>query len=876
MGIDRTTGPAGGVLPAPTMDPDLKRAEQDVADHETPDVRAEPLTTPSDGRRDALPAMPGMSRYKMVRTLGRGGMGVVYLAHDLQLDRPVALKMLAGGPAASPEALARFQAEARAVAQLHHPHIAPVFDIGEVEDRPYFTMEYLAGGTLSDRLRKGPYRPRDAAAVVETLARAIHSSHQQGILHRDLKPANVLLTEDGIVKITDFGLAKWLERADSATRTGEILGTPSYMAPEQASGVVRKLGPACDVYALGAILYELLTGRPPLQSPDPMQTLLLVLSEDPVPPQRLTPGIPRDLQTICMKCLDKSPGSRYATAMELAEDLERFAQGLPIRARPLPFWERGARLARRHPSLAALLLVIVLAVTTIIVGSLWYNAQLRSELSRSEQLFERGRELAQWMLFDHTEDIGRLRGSTEPQEKLITQLLEYLDAMAELADRDDALTLEVAKAYRRIGEVQGDPNHTNLGQTEAALASYQKSARLYKQLLAAGGDTELERELALTWADIAEIERTLGQQDAAVEYADDAINLLRELDERKHHTTPLKQALLIALDRRARLAADVGQLDQALTLRREALELAESITRELPDSSDARRLLATVQSDMGQVYEAQGDQQQAKKYYREALSAITGIASAKPHDARAQRDLTVALLHLGDILAREGDMDEAMASFERVVQLRRELVALDPRSATAQRDLAVAMDRVSGLYELQQRYPDAVPPLRESLAITQKLVAADPEHLEHRRDERIKRMSLGQALLLTQQLDEAEAQYQQAHQIAEMLVARNPDNVVDLQGLAESQFSIGDAALVRAGVGDMKTAIDQLQAAIVAYQQSLALFDRIAAQASLSPSQETLRATTLRSCEVARHALEQIQALEKDDAAPADQSPPTP
>jgi hypothetical protein len=286
--------------------------------------------------------------YEILGELGRGGMGVVYQARQVGLNRVVALKMVLAGGHASEEDLARFRTEAEAIARLQHPHIVQVFDIGEHHGTPYFSQEFCPGGSLATKLSGTPLPPRQAAALVETLARAVHAAHQAGILHRDLKPANVLLTADNQPKIADFGLAKKLGEAGQ-TATGAVMGTPSYMAPEQAGGKSKELGPAADVYALGAILYECLTGRPPFKAATPLDTLLQVMSESPVPPRRLQRTIPADLQTVCLKCLEKAPGQRYKSAEALAADLRRFLEGKAIHARR-PSVRALTRAWLRHPA----------------------------------------------------------------------------------------------------------------------------------------------------------------------------------------------------------------------------------------------------------------------------------------------------------------------------------------------------------------------------------------------------------------------------------------------------------------------------------------------------------------------------------------------
>jgi hypothetical protein len=285
----------------------------------------------------AAACVPG---YEILSELGHGGMGVVYRARQLALDRVVALKMLLAGPHAGREEMARFRTEAEAIARVQHPNIVQVYETGTHDGRPYLSLEFCPGGSLENQLAGKPLPPREAAALVRGLATAVQAAHDARVIHRDLKPANVLLAADGTPKITDFGLAKRLD-AVGRTQTGAVLGTPAYMAPEQAAGR-KDVGPAADIYALGALLYEALTGRPPFVAGTPMDTLLQVLERAPAPPQVLNPAVPRDLQTICLKCLEKEPARRYSTARALAEDLGRWLAGEAILARSYNLLDRVA------------------------------------------------------------------------------------------------------------------------------------------------------------------------------------------------------------------------------------------------------------------------------------------------------------------------------------------------------------------------------------------------------------------------------------------------------------------------------------------------------------------------------------------------------
>jgi serine/threonine protein kinase/WD40 repeat protein len=317
------------------------------------------------------PALPG---YEILCELGRGGMGVVYQARQQNLGRLVALKMLLADGGAGPEELARFRREAEAVAALRHANIVHIYDVGEKDGRPFFVLEYVDGGSLARRLARQPLPCAEAAELVATLARAMHRAHENGIVHRDLKPANILLMADGTPKIADFGLAKKLDATGEQTRTGAVLGTPNYMAPEQALGQTRDIGPATDVYALGTILYEALTGRPPFKGATLLDTLNDVVNRPPPPPRQLRPDVPADLEAICLRCLQKEPARRYASAADLAADLHRWRTGRPLQAGTLAL--SASRGIGRRRSLAAWIAVGAAALVLLAVaGVIWSLSQ---------------------------------------------------------------------------------------------------------------------------------------------------------------------------------------------------------------------------------------------------------------------------------------------------------------------------------------------------------------------------------------------------------------------------------------------------------------------------------------------------------------------
>src|SRR5262245_34230943 len=364
--------------------------------------------------------------YELLEEIARGGMGVVYRARQVSLNRPVALKMILAGQLATPALVQRFHTEAEAAARLDHPHIVPIFEIGEYDGQHYFSMKLIEGSTLaessscnsrreeaqisispnvqkkSEPPHAGCYREKEAASLLSKVARAVHYAHQRGILHRDLKPTNILIDSEGEPHVTDFGLAKLIEDDSSLTRSIAILGTPSYMAPEQASGHSKALTTAADVYSLGAILYELLAGQPPFVADNPLEVMRKVMEEDPIPPsvinrqrraeaasftsQMANPRsqIDRDLETICLKCLNKDPQLRYGSAQILAEDLDRWRNGEPIQARPVSPAGKLWRWCRRKPTSAVALGSMLMLLVTLAIGSSIAAARIERERKRAK------------------------------------------------------------------------------------------------------------------------------------------------------------------------------------------------------------------------------------------------------------------------------------------------------------------------------------------------------------------------------------------------------------------------------------------------------------------------------------------------------------
>ena len=383
------------------------------------------------------PPLPEVEGFEVLGELGRGGMGVVYLAYRKYLRRPCALKMILSGDHAGAEAVSRFLAEAEAVARLHHPNVIQIYEIGQHQGRPYLELEYAQGGSLSSRLDGTPWPASAAAELVAPLARAVAEAHRLKIVHRDIKPGNVLLTDQGKPKLADFGIVKSLEASSGLTATDSILGSPNYMAPEQAVGRSRDVGPLADVYSLGAVLYELIVGRPPFRAASVLETLQQVRSVEPVRPSRLVPGIPRDLETIVLKCLEKDPHRRFESGDQLAGDLERFLEGAPVTARPVSSLERVWKYAKRRPALALSFLLVHILLAALLGLGAWSYFKISQALEDSEAQRFNALQLAR------------------RESKALTEALEQR-SLAQARSRDLAWENYVYRINRAVREVEDD------------------------------------------------------------------------------------------------------------------------------------------------------------------------------------------------------------------------------------------------------------------------------------------------------------------------------------------------------------------------------------------------------------------------------------
>jgi serine/threonine protein kinase len=688
--------------------------------------------------RDASPPArlglaPGsrIGNYELLAELGRGGMGVVYRARQVSLSRVVALKMILAGDLAGPDQVRRFRQEAEAVAQLQHPHIVQIYEVGEYQGRPYLALEYVEGGSLTQKLAAGPLPARLAADLVQSLARAMHHAHQRGVVHRDLKPANILLqtvstmesagqsrsvspkvpvVDPFVAKITDFGLAKRLNVPGDPTPTGAIIGTPSYMAPEQASGRVHEVGPPTDVYALGMILYELLTGRSAFAGATALETLEQVRTQEPVPPTRLQPRVPRDLETITLKCLEKDRGRRYASAWALAEDLERFQTGETIRARPVGSAERLWRWCWRRPAVAALVatLALVLVVGLASVTVLWRRAErLRTEaltkkaeaesnLHQSQENFDLARQAVDQCFTLATETpLLRKPGMQRVRELLLRPTLMYYQEFVRKRRDDPRVQEELGRNYLRLASIS-----ELLGNDAEALAAARDAAAVWEALAQADpGNSDYPAKVASAFNTAGERLVSTGERAEGLQFYETVRSLLEPLVERDPGVPEYRYELARACHDMGYLQYEKRDLDAALKSYERARFLWEPLVQAHPAVARYRHGLVRLYLNLGSLHRARGASAAALETFGQAREQLDQLIRTDSAAERYQVELAGAYYHLAYFHHLAGDVTAALPPYEQARGILEQLVRENPDILDYQSKLAGACTNLGTLYQ---------------------------------------------------------------------------------------------------------------------------------------------------------------------------------
>lgn len=831
-GRERTTPPAGAAefqisglnsqlqpdSAAVTADPSATlisgpQAVQDLEDLLETLVEGQERTSESGGSVAGLV----IGDYQVLSELGRGGMGVVYKARHRKLNRVVALKMILHGKHTGGETLRRFLAEARAVAQMQHPGIVQIFDIGEHQGLPYFSLEYVAGKDLLRDLDGKPTAAIRAAAMAEKLCMAMQYAHDNGILHRDLKPANILLDGEGQPRITDFGLAKEIDgEGSTATNEGTIMGSPSYMPPEQARGRVMELSPRSDQYSLGAVLYQMLTARPPFITDRVMDTVMQVINNEPVAPRELQPGIPVDLETICMKALQKDQAARYENCAAMAADLRRYLAGEPILARPVSRLERAWRWCRRNPGIAipSSLAGLFLVATAVVATWAWLATsaqaavitQQKKQVEQQRDEAERQREIA-----------GDERDEAKRQRVIANQQKVLAEENAELARRQAMLALQniqfVLTEFDASLKKQPGSNALRISILETVSKKWDElNLELTGGIRGEAIPTlmALRQQIATAFYELDQLEAADREYARLYEMAGERIGIKGRNDATR---TNLAKVGMAWAPVKRRMSGDPGAamklLQDSVVLVRECIQDPQPQPGS-PSQNDILELLAALVQNVGVEHLEQGHLPETAQAFEEALSTMATVLSnirSEPgfaelnDDAKDSRTAGRQISHdksalgLAYIMMRLGKTDRSLELYEQAITGRREIFDRRPNMLPLKLELAGHLGNYGQSLLWIQQLEKADPIVRDSVKLYEEVFAADPEKADYKRQLTTALYRMATLRDLQGQSVESLSLFERSRKLREELVNGSPDekNKVNLM-LAEARVGRIEAA----------------------------------------------------------------------------------
>ncbi len=727
-----------------------------------PELEAEPQTLV--GQR--------IGPYQVMREIGHGGMGAVYLAvrADDQFKKRVAIKLVRRGMD-SDFILRRFRHERQILASLDHPNIARLLDGGTTADgSPYFVMEYIEGLPIDEYCDRQQLATAARLELFRTVCGAVQYAHQNLVVHRDLKPGNILITPSsdgkaGTPKLLDFGIAKLLnpELAGDpvdVTMTGMRLMTPGYASPEQARG--EPITTASDVYSLGVILYELLTGHRPyhVSSRPPHEVLRVICEEQPAKPStavsktevvthgsaqttitpemvsrtrdsqpdKLRKRLSGDLDNIVLMAMRKEPQRRYASVSQLAEDIRRHLAGLPVIARDDTFGYRASKFVNRHKAGVAAATLVAVALIGGMMTTLW-------QARKAERRFNDVRKLANSFLFEFHDAIEKLPGATPARALLVKRALEYLDSLAQESSNDPTLQSELATAYVKVGDIQGNPYSANLGDRDGALQSYLKSLAIREALLTKSANpAQAKRDLAASHRRVGDILTQKNDTTGAVQNYRQSIQLLESLSAQDLPDPQVRRELSTGYEGLAMALKAAGDLAGSLEQHRKSLQIVEALAAQDPSNLAIRRQLAIQRGNVGRILSETGAKAEGLEFLRKAVPIFEGLVTAQPDNAQAKRELAVAYNSLGDQFYENEDVKNELESYRQALRLRETLAAADPANQQLRRDLATSQGNVG--YALAQMGDEAgmIEHYRPSIATFEALSAANPNDAFMMRD----------------------------------------------------------------------------------------------------------------------------------------------
>lgn len=816
--------------------------------------------------------------YELIREIGQGGMGSVYLAAraDDEFRKEVAIKLVIGG-VDQESIVRRFRTERQILAALDHPNIARLLDGGTaLGGSPYFVMEYIDGEPIVAYCDKRRLTIAARLKIFQAVCAAVHYAHQNLVVHRDIKPGNILVTADGVPKLLDFGIAKLVSDGtpgrDLTGPTGQIM-TPEYASPEQVS--FQPITTASDIYSLGVLLYELLTGQRPyrLDSRSPLEIAESICRQEPerpsamvlrsgsgaeawareADPHRLGRQLKGDLDNIVLKAMQKEPSRRYASVVQLSEDIERHLDGRPVSARRSTLGYRAGKFARRHKAGVAGAILVTLAVGGGATATLWEARLAVAQRARAERRFNDVRKLANSFMFDLDDAVRDLPGATAARSLIVHLALDYLASLSAESQDDRSLQREMAEAYERVAEVQGNPLAPNLGDTQGALSSYRKALVIRESLSRADpGNQRLRRDLARLYGEISDILISSGDtagavahsrqaagiyETLAVQYAGDyefqnerivstykyanqlqkegdidgsliayerASTLSRRLIEAKPAAVSGQIHLATSLDGIGDILRQKGNTDGALENRRKVLTIREALVKADPYNAHYRRQLGFAHHNLGLSLTEAGYVTQALQHFRSELSLFESLRMADSKDAQAQRNVSLAHIQIGNSLNRMADWPGSLEHYRTALEMDRKRSAADPQNAQALLDLSFSEGKFGMALGKSGRYPEALGMLRQGATRQEFLYRKDSHNDLLGGFLANSYTRLAQCLAECGTPKEALEYYRKALESRQNLYARNPGNAANRGALARSYLNLGKALVWRDRDGAME------------------------------------------------------------------------
>jgi non-specific serine/threonine protein kinase/serine/threonine-protein kinase len=716
-----------------------------------------------------------IGHYKVVREIGQGGMGAVYLAirADDQYKKRVAIKLIRGG-ANNDYLRRRFLSERQILASLDHPNIAKLLDGGTTEDgSPYLVMDYIEGSSIDEFCDKNKLSTAERVKLFRAVCSAVHYAHQKLVIHRDIKPGNIIVTADGTPRLLDFGIAKLLNPELSLQTLDLTLGpmgpmTPEYASPEQVRGDA--LTTASDIYSLGVVLYELLTGHRPYkfssrvphaiaqviceQEPEKPSTVINRIETNPFAlsateislspeivsrtregqPEKLRRRLQGDLDNIILMAMRKEPQRRYASVEQFSEDLRRHIEGLPVFARKATISYRTTKFINRNKIAVAAGVLVALTLIGGIITTLWQAHRASLQKAKAEQRFNDVRSLANSFMFEIHDEIQNLPGSTPARQLLVTKALKYLDSLAKESSDDVTLQRELATAYSKVGDIQGNPTVANLGDIYGSLESYRKALKIRQALPAeATNNFDAEIELANNYDRVGDM--VLLDQDlkGATENYQKALEIRQRLAEREPNNSLVRYDLAYSYSNLADVLGVAGDLSGSLEKYRKAVAMRQALLAQEPMNAKYRRGLAIIYQHMASYVFKSGDKQGGIETEHKALALFEALAKEDAQNAKARRELALAYNNLGDLLWYSDDIKGATESYRIGMTLREELLKADPTNMQARRDLALSYGNY-GYTLAQAGDAQGLELYRKNIEIVEGLLAANPDNANSLRD----------------------------------------------------------------------------------------------------------------------------------------------